>query len=188
VLTQLRRFLGGAPATLIWDNLPSHHSRVMGAWLAVEYLPGYAHDLDPVEGLWANLKGVELANRCGDTIAEVIDAAQQGIGRVRRESTLLCSFCGTADSGCDRHDAAGSPGAPPAGCGLGRLAKEANSKEGQGNHDHGPAPAAQVLRALQRLPGEPIQRRLLFGGLPCQQLRQFQLPGSHQVEGTLTCV
>ena len=49
VLTQLRRFLRGAPVTLIWDNLPSHHSRVMGAWLegqrhwlAVEYLPGYA--------------------------------------------------------------------------------------------------------------------------------------------------
>jgi transposase len=99
VLKQLRRFLRGAPATLIWDNLPSHHSRVMGDWLAgqrhwlaVEYLPGYAHDLDPVEGLWANLKGVELANLCRDTIAEVIDAARQGIGRVRGESTLLFSF------------------------------------------------------------------------------------------------
>jgi hypothetical protein len=59
VLKQLHRFLRGAPVTLIWDNLPSHHRRVMGAWLAgqghwltVEYLPGYAHDLDPVEGLW----------------------------------------------------------------------------------------------------------------------------------------
>jgi putative transposase len=99
VLKQLRRFLRGAPVTLMWDNLASHHRRVMGAWLAgqchwlsVEYLPGYAHDLDPVEGLWANLKGVELANRCRDTIAEVIDAAQQGIGRVRRESRLLFSF------------------------------------------------------------------------------------------------
>jgi transposase len=99
VLKQLRRFLRGAPVTLIWDNLPSHHSRVMGAWLegqrhwlTVEYLPGYAHDLDPVEGLWANLKGVELANLCRDTIAEVIDAAWHGIGRVRRESRLLFSF------------------------------------------------------------------------------------------------
>jgi transposase len=99
VLKQLRRFLRGAPVTLIWDNLPSHHSRVMGDWLqgqrhwlAVEFLPGYAHDLDPVEGLWANLKGVELANLCRDTIAEVIDAARQGIGRVRGESTLLFSF------------------------------------------------------------------------------------------------
>ncbi len=99
MLKQLRRFLRGAPATLIWDNLPSHHSRVMGDWLgtqrhwlAVEYLPGYAHDLDPVEGLWANLKDVELANLCRDTIAEVLDAAWQGIARVRRESTLLFSF------------------------------------------------------------------------------------------------
>jgi len=96
---QLRRFLRGAPATLVWDNLPSHHSRVMGAWLegqrhwlTVEYLPGYAHDLDPVEGLWANLKGQELANLCRDTTAEVLDAAQRGVGRVRRESALLFSF------------------------------------------------------------------------------------------------
>jgi hypothetical protein len=35
---------------------------------------------------------MELANLCRDTIAEVIDAAQQGIGRVRRESRLLFSF------------------------------------------------------------------------------------------------
>jgi transposase len=61
-------------------------------WLAVAYLPGYAHDLDPVEGLWANLKGQELANLCRDTIAEVTDAARQGIGRVRRERALLFSF------------------------------------------------------------------------------------------------
>ena len=46
--------------------------------LAVEYLPGYAHDLDPVEGLRANLKGVELANLRRDTIAEVLEAAWQG--------------------------------------------------------------------------------------------------------------
>jgi transposase len=99
VLKQLRRFLRGAPVTLIWDNLPSHHSRLMGAWLegqrhwlTVEYLPGYAHDLDPVEGLWANLKGRELANLCCDTIAEVLDAARQGIARVRHERRLLFSF------------------------------------------------------------------------------------------------
>ena len=61
-------------------------------WLQVEYLPAYAHDLDPVEGLWANLKDVELANLCRDTIAEITDAARQGIARVRRESTLLFSF------------------------------------------------------------------------------------------------
>jgi hypothetical protein len=85
--------------TLIWDDLPAHHSRVMGAWLEtqchwlqVEDLPGYAHDLDPVEGLWANLKDVELANLCRDTITEITDAARQGIARVRQQSRLLFSF------------------------------------------------------------------------------------------------
>jgi hypothetical protein len=43
----------------------------------VEYLPADPPDLNPVEGLWANLKGVELAA-----------AAEQGIGRVRDQSTL----------------------------------------------------------------------------------------------------
>jgi hypothetical protein len=46
----------------------------------------------PGGGLWANLKGVELANRCRDTIPEVLDAARQGIGRVRHERRLLFSF------------------------------------------------------------------------------------------------
>jgi transposase len=99
VLKRLRRFLRGSTATLIWDNLPSQHSRVMRDWLAgqrhwlqLEYLPSYAHDLDPVEGLWANLKGMELANLTRDTVAEVLMAAQQGVARVRREPALLFSF------------------------------------------------------------------------------------------------
>ena len=31
-------------------------------WLVVERLPAYAPELNPVEGLWSNLKGTELAN------------------------------------------------------------------------------------------------------------------------------
>jgi transposase len=43
VLGELRRFLGGEKATLLWDGLPA-----------------YAPDLNPVEGLWSSLKAVEL--------------------------------------------------------------------------------------------------------------------------------
>jgi len=42
---------------------------------------------------------VELANLTRDTIAEVLDAARQGIARVRQEHTLLFSLlrhCGPA--------------------------------------------------------------------------------------------
>jgi DDE superfamily endonuclease len=67
IVAALRRLLGGqAPVVLVWDNLPAHTSLAMAAWVAdqhawltVEYLPAYAPDLNPVEGLWANLKGVD---------------------------------------------------------------------------------------------------------------------------------
>ena len=56
---------------MIWDGLPSHRSKAMTAWinkqrswLVVERLPAYAPDLNPVELLWGNVKGVELANLC----------------------------------------------------------------------------------------------------------------------------
>ena len=57
--------LGGAKVTLIWDGLPSHRSRKMQThiraqrrWLVAERLPGYAPDLNPVEGLWGNVQGL----------------------------------------------------------------------------------------------------------------------------------
>jgi DDE superfamily endonuclease len=57
VLGELRRFLSGENATLLWDGLPAHRSRAMRAWLATqrhwlvtERLPVYAPELNPVEG------------------------------------------------------------------------------------------------------------------------------------------
>jgi hypothetical protein len=51
-LEQLRRFLGGQKATLVWDGLPAHRSLAMRAWLrrqrswlVVEPLPASAPDL-----------------------------------------------------------------------------------------------------------------------------------------------
>jgi hypothetical protein len=61
-------------------------------WLVVERLPGYAPELNPVEGLWSNLTAVELANLTGPTLAEVIDQAHLGIERVRRTPHLASSF------------------------------------------------------------------------------------------------
>jgi transposase len=61
-------------------------------WLVVEPLPGYAPDLNPVEALWSNLKGVELANLAGDTLAEVIAAAERGIQCIGATHWLPYSF------------------------------------------------------------------------------------------------
>jgi transposase len=98
-LEGLRRFLGGQKATLVWDGLPAHRSLAMAAWLrrqrhwlVVERLPGYAPDLNPVEALWANLKGVELVNLAADTLEEVTTAAERGIQRIRDTHHLAYSF------------------------------------------------------------------------------------------------
>jgi hypothetical protein len=70
---------------------------------------------------------------------------------------------------------------------LGRRRDEADNDKGQGDQEHGPEPAAEVLRALQHLPGDRIQRLVLFPGpLPHQQPRQLQITGCQEVEGTLT--
>ena len=61
-------------------------------WLVVERLPGYAPELNPVEGVWANLKGQEFANYAADTLDDLTRQARRGITRVRRRPGLLFAF------------------------------------------------------------------------------------------------
>jgi DDE superfamily endonuclease len=99
VLEQLKGFYAGHRVVLIWDGLSAHWSHKMRthldaqrAWLKVERLPAYAPELNPVEYLWANLKGAELANGTADTVAEVADQAQEGIQRVCDSDSLVMGF------------------------------------------------------------------------------------------------
>jgi hypothetical protein len=99
VLEQLAGFYRGHRVVLLWDGLSSHWSYKMRAhldaqrhWLTVERLPPYAPELNPVEFLWANLKGGELANFTGDTVAEVADQARHGIQRVCDSDSLVMGF------------------------------------------------------------------------------------------------
>ena len=50
--------------------------------LIVEMLPGYSPDLNPVESLWGNVKGEELANLCAEDLGEVAEALRNGMARV----------------------------------------------------------------------------------------------------------
>ena len=99
VLEQLAGFYAGELVVLIWDGLSSHWSTRMRAyldsqrdWLTAERLPAYAPELNPVEYLWANLKDLELANLPGATLADVADAATQGIQRVCKHEDLVTGF------------------------------------------------------------------------------------------------
>jgi len=97
-LGDLKKHLRGQKAILIWDGLPAHKSGEMKqylesqrSWLEVEGLPGYSPDLNPVEDLWGNLKGQELANRCVEGLGEAEGAVRHGMDRVRH-SSLPFSF------------------------------------------------------------------------------------------------
>ncbi len=74
VVRFLRHLLRHIPGKLlvIWDGAPIHRSKVVKAFLAeggvervwLEQLPSYAPELNPVEGIWRQLKRVHLRNIC----------------------------------------------------------------------------------------------------------------------------
>jgi transposase len=98
-LKDLKRFVKGAKVILVWDHLPAHRSKLMKAflleqqdWLEIEWLPGYAPDLNPTEGVWNNIKSRELANFCADHIEEAADAFRSGLRRVAHTLQLPFSL------------------------------------------------------------------------------------------------
>jgi transposase len=98
-LADLREHFAADKITLIWDGLSAHKSKVMKTWLATqrrwlltEMLPGYAHDLNPIEMVWGNVKAVDLANLCPDTIGQAQTAAEAGLNRVGTDYNLCMAF------------------------------------------------------------------------------------------------
>lgn len=89
-LRSLRRHIRG-PIMLVWDRLGAHQSTAVREyadhnrrWLRLVYLPPYAPELNPVEQLWANLRGQELANYAADDLDQVRRRLATGTRRARR--------------------------------------------------------------------------------------------------------
>lgn len=91
--------------TVIWDGAPIHRSRVVQAVLRdgaahrlhLEQLPGYAPDLNPDEGIWNDLKRVELGNVCCRGLAELTEQVRLAEQRLRDQPEIIraCSHqCG----------------------------------------------------------------------------------------------
>jgi transposase len=82
---------------IIWDGAPIHRSHLIQEFLAngaaerlcVERLPAYAPELNPGEGLWAHLKGVELRNVCCFTIHHLRHELRDAVKRVRRKPRII---------------------------------------------------------------------------------------------------
>ena len=94
----LRRHLPGK-LLLLWDRAGIHRSRAVRQYLnsldgqiAVEYLPAYAPELNPVEYLWGHLKQHELANFCARHGWELSLHATRALRRMRRRPSLIAAF------------------------------------------------------------------------------------------------
>ena len=87
-----------APLILVWDNLNTHISAVMGRfvsshpdWLTEVRLPAYAPELNAAEGAWANMKNGlgNLAVRDVDQLAAVI---KNRLKRIQYRPALIAGF------------------------------------------------------------------------------------------------
>jgi transposase len=82
---------------VIWDGAPIHRRHGMKEFLAngtaqqmhLERLPAYAPELNPDEGVWQQLKGVELRNLCCFDLRHLWDALRTAVKRVRRQPRML---------------------------------------------------------------------------------------------------
>ena len=90
----------GAPLIVVWDNLNTHRSMKMRAfteahpdWLTVVHLPGYAPDLNAVEGAWANMKS-SLGNHAATTLGELEAMVRARLRKIQRRPDLINAFLG----------------------------------------------------------------------------------------------
>jgi transposase len=98
-LAHLRREVSGR-MVLIWDGAPIHRRHAIQEFLAdgaaqrlhLERLPAYAPELNPGEGLWQQLTGVELRNLCGVHLPHRRRELRDAVKRVRRQRRLINSF------------------------------------------------------------------------------------------------
>jgi len=95
---------------LLWDGLPSHRSRLMTAylnnqrkWLSLVRLPAYAPDMNPVESVWGNIQGKELANLCTEDLGGKVTGVRDGFIRIQSQKRLLHSFLKHAGLSFDRN-------------------------------------------------------------------------------------
>jgi transposase len=82
---------------IIWDGAPIHRSHTIQKFLAngaaqrlhLERLPAYAPELNPDEGLWAHLTGLELRNLCCDDLPHLRHELRDAVKRVRRKLRII---------------------------------------------------------------------------------------------------
>ena len=97
-LEHLQRYVRGK-LLVVWDGLPAHRSRKVAEYLGstegriwVERLPAYAPELNPIEYLWGNVKGVDLANFSPKDLWELSSEAKKALTKRRKRPKIIRAF------------------------------------------------------------------------------------------------
>ena len=84
---------------IVWDRLSAHRSCITRDFIAaqgervwVEYLPGYAPELNPVEYIWGYWKQHALPNVCPKDYWSLGETARRTLKRMRRRPRLITAF------------------------------------------------------------------------------------------------
>lgn len=91
----------GRPIVLVWDNLNVHRDRRLREffdshdWISVHYLPSYAPQLNPVEGIWSLLRRRCQANTAFTDPTHLMDTLRRGLRQVQYRPDLIdgCLTC-----------------------------------------------------------------------------------------------
>lgn len=99
-LRGLWRWLG-RPLVVVLDKLPTHKGRLRRQWCdrigdaRLEFLPPYAPELNPIEGVWSHGKCVTAAGRAVDDLAELEPLARESVDAASEQSLLRGFLKGT---------------------------------------------------------------------------------------------
>jgi transposase len=85
----------GKPVVLVWDNLNVHRDARMRAfidahdWITVHYLPPYAPQLNPVEGVWSLLRRRCQTNTAFTDPEHLMHALRHSLRQVQYRSDII---------------------------------------------------------------------------------------------------
>ncbi|MET8566139.1 transposase [Streptomyces flaveolus] len=85
----------GAPIVLVRDNLNVHKDARLRAfidahdWITCYFLPAYAPDLNPVEGLWSLLRRSSQANTAFTDPDHLMRTLRHGLRQIQYRSNLI---------------------------------------------------------------------------------------------------
>ena len=83
----------GKKLLIVWDRLQAHRSRLvkdyvegLNGHIALEYLPAYAPELNPVEYIWGYLKHHAMPNYCARDLTDLRQRASRNLRSMQRRA------------------------------------------------------------------------------------------------------